>query len=85
MKKTQFNELVTVTAVGFRKNLTTYPRRIEIQGVSYDFIDAGLRCLIRQGERIAEILTLSDGNMDYHLRTDNHGSNWTLLNITPLN
>ena len=81
MKKVLINEQVTVTVLGFRKNLVTYPRRMEFRGVTYDFIDAGLRCLVRHGERIAEIITLSDGKSDYHLRSDNRGGNWTLLSI----
>ena len=81
MSQTHINEVVAVTAVGFRKNLAAYPRRIEFRGVTYNFIDAGLRCLIRHGNLIAEILTLSDGIFDYHLRTDNMGANWILLSI----
>jgi hypothetical protein len=81
MKKTQINEQIVVTSMGFRKNLVAYPRRMEFQGATYNFIDAGLRCLVRRGERIAEFLTLSDGTADYYLRSDNCGSDWTLLSI----
>lgn len=81
MKKIPINEQVIVTSMGFRKNLVAYPRRMEFRGVTYNFIDAGLRCLVRHGERIAEIITLSDGTADYHLRSDNHGGGWTLLSI----
>ena len=81
MSKVNINEQVNITVLGFRKNLVAYPRRMEFRGVTYNFIDAGLRCLVRNGEKIAEILTLSDGNSDYHLRTDNRGGNWTLLSI----
>lgn len=81
MKKVDVNEQVVVTSMGFRKNLATYPRRIEYRGMTYNFIDSGLRCLIRQGERIAEVITLSDGQSDYRLRSDNLGINWTLLSI----
>jgi len=81
MKKVQINEQVIVTSVGFRKNLGVYPRRMEFRGVTYNFIDAGLRCLVRQGERIAEIVTLSDGDTDYRLKSENHDGNWTLLSI----
>lgn len=79
--KTHVNEQVAITAMGFRKNLAAYPRRMEFQGATYNFIDAGLRCLVRQGSRIAEIITLSDGISEYCLRTDNNGGNWTLLSI----
>lgn len=83
MKKTQINEQVAVTAIGFRKNknLVAYPRRMEFRGTTYDFIDAGLRCLIKCGGYIAEIVTLSDGVSDYYLRTDNQSGNWMLLSI----
>jgi len=83
MNKVNINERVNVTVLGFRKNLVAYPRRMEFRGVTYDFIDAGLRCLVRHGEKIAEVLTLSDGMTNYHLRTDDRGGNWTLLSIAP--
>lgn len=81
MSQLQINEQVIVTAMGFRKNLAVYPKRIEFQGKSYSFIDAGLRCLIRSGSRIAEIITLSDGESNYRLRRDESGFGWTLLSI----
>ncbi len=81
MSQIQINEQVVVTAMGFRKNLVSYPRRIEFQGITYNFIDAGLRCLIRNGGRLAEVVTLSDGKSDYHLRRDSPVGNWTLLSI----
>lgn len=81
MSQSFFNEQVVVTAMGFRKNLVTYPRRIEFQGRTYCFLDAGLRCLVRNGTRIVEILTLSDGKSNYRLRRDDSGMSWTLLSI----
>ena len=82
MNRNNINEQVNVTAMGFKKDLAVYPRRIEYQGSTYDFIDAGLRCLIRHGGRIAEILTLTDGSASFRLRSDNRGNSWTLLSIT---
>jgi len=81
MNKVHINEQVVVTVLGFRKNLVAYPRRMEFRGATYNFIDAGLRCLVRKGGLIAEIITMSDGVADYYLRTDNNGGNWTLLSI----
>jgi len=82
MSKTSINEQVVVTSMGFRqhKGLVAYPRRIEFRGTSYNFIDAGLRCLVNLGGCVAEILTLSDGVADYHLRHDSDGV-WTLISI----
>jgi len=54
---------------------------MEFQGKVYDFIDSGLSCLIRMGDRASEIITISDGSSLYRLRSDNHGGNWTLLSI----
>lgn len=81
MSKENINEFVSVTALGFKKNLVAYPRRMEFRGVTYNFIDAGLRCLLRCGEHIAEFFTLSDGKSDFYLRIDNQDNVWTLLSI----
>jgi hypothetical protein len=81
MNRITVNEQVAITKLGFKKNLSAYPRRMEFRGAVYEFIDAGLSCLIRSGEQIAQIVTLSDGQSLYRLRSDNHGGNWTLLSI----
>ncbi|HJM04019.1 MAG TPA: hypothetical protein QF549_00065 [Candidatus Saccharimonadaceae bacterium] len=81
MNRVTINEQVSITQLGFKKNLSTYPRRMEYKGAVYNFIDAGLSCLVRSGEQMAQIITLSDGQSFYRLRSDNHGGNWTLLNI----
>jgi hypothetical protein len=78
---TLINEPIAVTEMGFKKNLTAYPRRIEYRGTIHTFLDAGLRCLIRQGSKTTELLTLSDGALSFRLRSDNHGGSWTLLSI----
>lgn len=82
MSRVQINENVTVTQVGFKKNMVAYPRRMEYQGAIYEFLDAGLRCLVKSGSgTIAEILTMTDGVRQYQLRTNNNGGSWTLLGI----
>jgi hypothetical protein len=82
MNKVAINEQVAVTVMGFKKDLSAYPRRMEFRGSSYDFIDAGIRCLVHYGGRIAEIITVSDGASSYCLRSENRGGNWTLVSIT---
>lgn len=81
MKRIDINEQVSVTAIGFRKDLASYPRRMEFRGKTYNFVDSGLRCLIKRGSFVAEVLTLSDGIANYLLRTDNRGANWMLIGI----
>lgn len=75
------NSSVIVTSLGFKKNLAAYPRRIEYRGISYNFIDAGLRCMIRSGSQVIEILTMTDGDKTFRLRSDNRGGTWTLLGV----
>lgn len=79
---TTINRPVAITAMGFGRDMRAYPRRMEYQGATYDFIDAGLRLVVRSGEKIAEILTLSDGDNQFRLRSDNRGGSWTLLSIS---
>lgn len=81
MKKyTSINSPVDITAIGFARNMRTFPRRMEFEGTTYDFIDAGLRTVIRSGERVAQIFTMTDGAHDYRLKSD--GGRWTLLGMT---
>jgi len=82
MTRITINEQVFVTELGFKKNLAAYPRRMEYRGSVYQFLDAGLSCLVRTGEHMAQIITLTDGQSQYRLRSDNHGGNWTLLSIS---
>ena len=81
MKRIDINEHVNVTALGFRKDLASYPRRMEFRGNTYNFIDSGIRCLIRRGGVIAEVLTLTDGIANYLLKTDCGSNDWMLLGI----
>lgn len=75
------NTPVDITAMGFGRDLRAIPRRMEYQGRSIDFVDSGLRTVIKKGERIAQILTMTDGEQNFRLRSDNHGGSWTLLSI----
>lgn len=74
------NSPVDVTAIGFGRGMRSYPRRIEFEGTTYDFIDAGLRTVVKSGEKIAQIFTMTDGAREYHLRSD--GGSWTLLSMS---
>jgi len=74
------NSPVHVTALGFGRGMRTYPRRMEFEGTTYSFIDAGLRATLRSGKRAMSIFTMTDGAYDYRLKSDN--GSWTLLGIT---
>lgn len=79
--KTTINTPVTITSMGFGRDLRAIPRRMEYAGRTYDFIDSGLRTVIRHGEKIAQVLTMSDGQHEFHLRSDNYGGSWTLVSM----
>ena len=75
------NTPVTVTAFTFGRGMHACPTRMEWEGRTYQFIDQGLRTIVRSGEIIAQILTMSDGKHSFRLRSDNRSSSWTLLSI----
>lgn len=81
MNRVTVNEQVAITQMGFKKNLSAYPRRMEFRGTIYEFLDAGLRCLVKAGSHMTEIVTMTDGTNQFQLRSDNHGGNWTLVSI----
>jgi len=81
MTKTIINQPVNITHFGFKKGLRLYPRQMEYEGKTYSFVDAGLSCVVRHGERITQIMTLSDGHTQFRLRSDGRGGLWTLLSI----
>ncbi len=76
------NKPVIITAIGFRKGFLSYPRRMEYGGKSYDFIDAGLSCVVARGEKLIQVLTMTDGIAQFKLRSDNRGGSWTLLSMS---
>lgn len=75
------NTPITVTAFTFGRGGRACPTRMEWEGRTYHFIDHGLRTVVRSGEIIAQILTMSDGNHSFRLRSDNRSGSWTLLSI----
>lgn len=79
---TTINSPVAVTALGFGRGMRAYPRRIEHDGMTYYFTDAGIRTVINTGGRIAQVLNMSDGLRNFRLRSDNNGGSWMLLSIS---
>lgn len=82
MTKTLINQDVAVTAVSFRKDFETVPKRIEYRGVTYSFIGAGMRYLISTGERKTRLFDMTDGSARFRLRNEAGAPNWTLVAIT---
>lgn len=77
------NQPVNVTAVYFqRKNLKTFPRKMEFEGMTYTFAD-GLQYLVKKGQSMIQIFDMTDGAASYRLKREGNHSDWTLLAITP--
>lgn len=72
---------VTILSMGFGRDMRAIPRRMELNGRPIDFIDNGLCTTVRKGDRVAQILALSDGSQTFHLRSENRGGTWTLIGI----
>ena len=77
--QTTINSPVDVTAIGFARGMRAYPRRIEFEGSTYDFIDCVLRTVIRIRERISHIFRMSEGIKNYLFNSD--GNKWSLLSV----
>ena len=83
-KTSKINRKVNVTAVYFRTRggLLEFPKRMEFEGETYNFLESGLQYLIRKGRSVVRILDLTDGTASYRLRQDSGQTNWTLVAIT---
>lgn len=82
MKTTNLNTPITVTAFAFGRGLHVSPTRMEWNGRTYHFIDRGLRTIVRSGDLVAQILTMSDGMHSFRLKCDSKSHSWTLLSVS---
>lgn len=76
---TTINQHVDITALRFGRDMRAIPRRMEYNGRSIEFIDNGLCLAVGKGERLTRIMTMTDGQHDFQLKSD--GSRWTLLSV----
>ncbi len=79
--KNILNIPVTVLSMGFGRDLRAIPRMMEYEGMRIEFVDNGLCTTVKQGNKLAQILALSNGSQTFHLRSDNHGGSWTLIGV----
>lgn len=69
------NQLVTVTSVRFTDSFDIVPRRIELDGISYDITNYE-----RDNEQ--DELRVSDGTHRFRLRPGANANEWRLLGIS---
>lgn len=79
MKNVSINSPVSITAIGFGRDMQPIPKRMEWSGRTYHFIDRGVRIISRRGERVMSTVTMSDGEQSFCLRQS--GGCWTLLSV----
>lgn len=79
------NEQVNITAVYFgKKDMRTFPKRMEWGGETVNFVESGLQFLIKRGQSIIQLFDMSDGSATYRLKHGgDEGDNWTLVAIKP--
>ena len=80
MKTNSINSPVSITAIGFGRDMQPIPKRMEWAGRTYQFIDRGIRVVSRRGESSMSTVTMSDGSQSFCLRQT--GSAWTLLSVS---
>ena len=73
---------VYVTSFYFAKGNTSrsFPRRIETPtGEQISFVEEGLRCVVKKGQELLEIFTMSDGHQQYRLGHEQACNVWRLI------
>lgn len=81
--RTSINEGVNITAWYFRnrRQLSTFPKRMEWGGQSYTFSE-GLQYCIQKAGNVTRIFDMTDGSNSYRLKCAPGENNWTLVAIT---
>jgi hypothetical protein len=84
--RTNINKEVTVTSMYFShgRQMQTFPKRIELDGNEYTFIESGFRYLVKKGQRLVELFDMTDGTNNYRLKFDNGAHTWTLVGMSEL-
>jgi len=83
----QVNKEVTVTSMYFsssRRQMQAFPKRIELEGTEYTFVESGFRYLVKKGQRLVELFDMTDGTNNYRLKFDNTERIWTLVGMNEL-
>jgi hypothetical protein len=61
--------------------LAAFPRRVELDGREYTFMD-GLRYLVHKGQQLIQVFDMTDGARDFRLQFDDVRRSWTLVDMT---
>ena len=78
---------VSVTSYYFSSGAghRSFPRRIELEeGKQINFLESGLRCMVKKGQELIEIFNMTDGQKLYRLGFEPGNNTWRLLSIRTL-
>lgn len=73
---------ISVTSFYFAQGSTqkSFPRRIEDeQGRQLNFLENGLRVMVKKGQELVEIFNMTDGQNLYRLSFEHENNSWKLL------
>lgn len=77
------NQEINVTSFYFN-NRHCFPRQIEFDGESLNFLETGLRCLVQKGQELIQIFNMTDGYRLYRLSFEPGNRTWKLLSSRSL-
>ncbi|HKR82007.1 MAG TPA: hypothetical protein VJR27_03325 [Candidatus Saccharimonadales bacterium] len=78
------NKEVSITSMYFRngrRSLRSYPKRMELEGQEYTFIESGLHFVVKKGQQLFELFDMTDGTNEYRLKHDATENTWTLVGM----
>lgn len=78
-----YNQEVNVTSFYF-KSSRIFPRVVELEGQSLNFLETGLRCLVQKGQEFIQIFNMTDGQKLYRLSFEPGNRTWKLLSSRAL-
>lgn len=61
-----------------------FPRVIEFEGRQLNFVENGLRCLVKKGQELVQIFNMTDGLSLYRLSFEPGSRTWKLLSTRTL-
>jgi hypothetical protein len=83
MNRTSINKEVNITALYFRnkKQLKSFPKRMEFDGHEYTFQESGLQYRVIKNDQDLRFFDMTDGSADYRIEFDAEELTWTLMYI----
>lgn len=79
---TRINKNVEVNSFYFSngRSFKSFPARITLENQQYSF-KSGLQMMVRRGEEVVRLFSMTDGLTNYRLRQEN--DQWTLIGLEP--